>query len=302
MTKNTAYDVIIIGGSYAGLSAAMALGRSLRQVLIIDSGKPCNRQTPHSHNFLTQDGETPAAIAQKAKAQVLAYDTVTFHEGLATIANKTAEGFVITTQAGESFTAKKLLFATGIADVMPSIKGFAECWGISVLHCPYCHGYEVRNQHIGLLGNGDVGFEFCRLLHQWSKQLTLFTNGPSTLTAAQLEKLQSYNIPIIETELAVLEHTNGQLEQVVLNDGNAVKVAALFARLPFTQHTDMPQSLGCELTEMGHIKVDGFQRTNIPGIYAAGDNASPMRAVSAVVAAGIMAGAMINRELMEEAF
>src|SRR5688500_15844678 len=130
------YDVIIIGGSYAGLSAAMALGRSLRQVLIIDSSKPCNQQTPHSHNFITQDGETPKGIAEKAKAQVLKYDTVKFYNGIATEGTKTENGFEIKTQSGGRFTSKKLLFATGVKDQFPDINGFAECWGISVLHCP----------------------------------------------------------------------------------------------------------------------------------------------------------------------
>src|SRR5687767_10565291 len=137
MTDKKNFDVIIIGGSYAGLSAAMALGRALRNVLIIDSGKPCNRQTPHSHNFITQDGKTPAEIATLAKQQVEKYDTVTFFSGLATDGAKTENGFQIQTGSGETFRAKKLIFATGVKDVMPTIEGYAECWGISVLHCPY---------------------------------------------------------------------------------------------------------------------------------------------------------------------
>ena len=127
--EDNRYEVIIIGGSYSGLSAAMALGRSLRRVLIIDSGLPCNRQTPHSHNFITQDGEKPAVIAQKAKDQVLKYDTVQFINGLAVKGEKTGEGYVITTDKGDSFTAKKLIFATGVKDIMPDIPGLADCWG-----------------------------------------------------------------------------------------------------------------------------------------------------------------------------
>src|SRR5690606_28226163 len=142
---------IIIGGSYARLSAAMALGRSLRNVLIIDSGLPCNRQTPHSHNFITQDGEKPNVIAEKAKAQVLNYDTIKFYNGTAVSGSKIENGFVITTQTEEKFTAKKLIFATGIKDIMPDIKEFQACWGISVIHCPYCHGYEFRNQKTAIL-------------------------------------------------------------------------------------------------------------------------------------------------------
>ncbi|MEM7297910.1 MAG: NAD(P)/FAD-dependent oxidoreductase, partial [Bacteroidota bacterium] len=134
MNNKQDFDVIIIGGSYAGLSAAMALGRSLRNVLIIDSGLPCNRQTPHSHNFITQDGKTPSEIATAAKSQVLEYDTVQFLEDLASSGKRIAHGFEVLTASGKKVTAKKLVFATGIKDIMPEIKGFADCWGISVVH------------------------------------------------------------------------------------------------------------------------------------------------------------------------
>jgi len=140
------FDVIIIGGSYAGLSAALALGRSLRKVLIMDSGLPCNRSTPHSHNFLTHDGERPAVIAEQARTKVLAYKTVTWWNGLAVSGRKTGSGFEIITQNDGIFYGRKLIFATGIRDILPDIKGFAECWGISVIHCPYCHGYEFRGE------------------------------------------------------------------------------------------------------------------------------------------------------------
>jgi thioredoxin reductase len=302
MTSNSNFDVIIIGGSYAGLSAAMALGRSLRKVLIIDSGKPCNRQTPHSHNFITHDGEKPQDIARKAREQVLKYETVQFIEALATGGSTTKEGFEIETSDGNLFTARKLFFATGIADQMPAIEGFAQCWGISVLHCPYCHGYEVRHTNMGVLANGDTGFELSRLIHHWSHQLTLFTNGTSTLTAEQTSKLQSHHIEIIEAEIAALKHSHGYIQHIVFKDGRTKEVSALFARVGFTQHCQIPQQLGCELNEQGYIKVDDFQRTNLYGVYAAGDNVSPFRSVSMAVAAGGKAGALINKELIDEAF
>lgn len=209
MTAKQKFDVIIIGGSYAGLSAAMALGRSLRKVLIIDSGNPCNKQTPHSHNFITQDGETPAKIAEKAKVQVSKYETVNFYSGVATEGAKTQNGFEVTTQDGNKFSAKKLLFATGITDLLPTIEGFAECWGISVLHCPYCHGHEVKHQNIGLLGNGDVGFELSKLISNWTNTLTLFTNGKSTLTEEQTTKIKSHNIRLVEKEIAPFQSLKG---------------------------------------------------------------------------------------------
>ncbi|MCS3871111.1 thioredoxin reductase [Chryseobacterium ginsenosidimutans] len=167
------FDVIIIGGSYSGLSAAMALGRSLRKVLLIDSGKPCNRQTRHSHNFITHDGKTPKEISDLAKEQVLKYETVKFHNGIVVKTSKNNEGFEIETESNEKFYAKKLILASGIKDIMPNIPGFAECWGISVIHCPYCHGYEVKGKATGILSNGDIAFDFSKLVFNLTKETDL---------------------------------------------------------------------------------------------------------------------------------
>jgi thioredoxin reductase len=302
MAGNNRYDVIIVGGSYAGLSAAMSLGRSLRKVLIIDSGLPCNRQTPHSHNFITHDGETPKAIANKAREQVLKYETVSIQQGLAVSATKVENGFELTTADGVVLATRKLLFTTGVKDLMPSIPGFAECWGITVIHCPYCHGYEVKQQKTGIMSNGDIGFEFSKLINNLTTDLTLFTNGKSTLSLEQQEKLQKHNITVVETEIARFEHSNGQLKQVLLKDGSAMPLKAMYAKIPFVQHCDIPVQLGCTLTEQGYIAVDLLGRTSVPGVYAAGDNTAMMRAVSLAVAGGGMAGAGINKELVEESF
>jgi thioredoxin reductase len=192
------FDVIIIGGSYAGLSAAMALGRALRYVLVIDAGKPCNRQTPHAHNLITHDGETPASISVKAREQVSQYPNVKFYNGEAIDAHKEGELFVIKTSNGEIHAARKLLFGTGIIDMMPDIPGVEACWGISVLHCPYCHGYEVRNQPTAIFASGEVGFEFARIINNWTKELTLLTNGPSQLSGEQIAVLAKRNISVLK--------------------------------------------------------------------------------------------------------
>lgn len=216
MTDNPTFDVIIIGGSYAGLSAAMSLGRSIKKVLILDSGLPCNRQTPHSHNLITQDGEKPSVIAAKAKNQVLAYETVKFHDGLAVNGKETKDGFTITSEKGQVFKAKKLIFATGIKDIMPNIKGFADCWGISVIHCPYCHGYEYRNKKTALLLNGDKAIHLASLVNNLTEKITVLTNGKATFNEEQFTKLKRHNIPIIEKEVTEIEHENGYLKNVVL--------------------------------------------------------------------------------------
>jgi thioredoxin reductase len=302
MADNNSYEIIIIGGSYSGLSAAMALGRSLRKVLILDSGKPCNIQTPHSHNLITHDGQTPAEITAYAKEQVLQYETIKFHNGLAIAGKKTDSGFEIKTANNEMFTAKKLIFATGIKDIMPDIEGFAECWGISILHCPYCHGYEVKNERTAVMLNGDMGFEVIKLINNWTKDLVLFTNGASTLTPEQTAKIRKHKIEIIETEIDHIEHVDGQVNYIVLKDKSRIAVKAIYARPVLTQHSDIPEALGCSLTENGLISVDILQKTNVPGVYACGDNSSFGRALSVAIAAGSMAGAAVNKELIEEEF
>lgn len=296
------FDVIIIGGSYSGLSAAMALGRSLRTVLVIDSGKPCNRQTPYSHNFLTNDGRTPKEIAAVAQEQVRKYKTVEFFEGLASSGFKTSTGFEITTSSGETFGASKLIFATGIRDILPNIEGLAECWGITVVHCPYCHGYEIKSEKTGFLSNGDIAFEFSTLLSNWTKDLTVFTNGKSTMTTEQAAILQKHNINIVEKEIARLDHQNSQIEKIIFKDNTTFSLKALYTRAPFDQHCTIPQSLGCELNEQGYLKVDGSQKTTIPGVFACGDAASGMRTVSNAVGTGTTAAAHANREIIFERF
>lgn len=302
MTNNKSFEVIIIGGSYSGLSAGMALGRSLRKTLIIDSGKPCNIQTPYSRNFLTQDGNTPEEISSIGKQQVVKYKTVQFYDGLAVSGRRTKNGFEITTETGDIFITKKLIFATGVKDIMPEIKGFAECWGISVIHCPYCHGYEYKNEKTGILANGDLAFEIGKLINNWTKDLTVFTNGKSTLTIEQSGKLTKNNIKIKEIEIDHLIQNNGQIESIVFKNGEAEIIKALYARPTFEQHCNIPRELNCEITEQEYIKIDAFQKTTTQGIFACGDNTTMMRSVSYAVATGGIAGQMTNRELIEENF
>ncbi|MFT3751079.1 MAG: NAD(P)/FAD-dependent oxidoreductase [Agriterribacter sp.] len=302
MTDNRHFDVIIIGGSYAGLSAAMALGRSLKRVLIIDSGLPCNRQTPHSHNFITHDGDTPKAIAEKAKAQVLSYSNVIFHNGFAVSGKKAGNTFIITTQMGEVFTGKKFIFATGIKDVMPDINGFSDCWGISVIHCPYCHGYEFRNKKTGIMANGAKALHLASLIKNLTGDITILTSGKAAFNDEESSKLSKHHIQIIETNISAVEHESGNIKNVVFADGSKMFFDAVYAAIPFVQHSDIPVSLGCELNEAGYIKTDSFQKTTVTGIYACGDNAFMMRSVAAAVYAGNITGAMVNKELTEESF
>jgi len=301
-TVSKKFDVIIIGGSYSGLAAAMALGRALKQVLVINSGEPCNAQTPYSHNFLTRDGSTPAGIYTVGKLQAEKYETVQFLNGFASNGKKTDKGFEIMMQTGETFQALKLIFATGIKDLMPAIEGFSECWGISAIHCPYCHGYEVRGTRTGILSNGDHAFELAKMISNWTPDLTVYTNGVSAITAEQTALLKENNIRIIEKQISKLEHLAGHIRHIVFTDGTKSSLNALYAPRPFIQHCTIPESLGCVMTQDGYIKTDPFQQTSIEGIYASGDNTSRVRTIANAVAMGTAAGMAVSKKLILEQF
>lgn len=294
------YDAIIVGGSYAGLSAAHVLGRSMRHVLVINAGQPANRQTPHAHNFLTRDGESPAALSAIAYEQVSQYPTVQFWTDTVVTAVQAGSTFRVTTAGGVMFQARKLLLATGVADIMPNLPGFAECWGRSVLHCPYCHGYEVHGQPLGVLANGETGYELATLIQHWSDLLTLFTNGPSTLTYAQQQVLTQLGISVVETPVAALEHKAGLITALLLDDAHRMRPTAIFARVPFRQHTDIAIQLGCSLTETGLIEASEFGEISVAGVFGAGDATTPMRQLAVAVANGLKAGAWINRALITD--
>jgi thioredoxin reductase len=299
---NKDFDVIIIGGSYAGLSSAMALGRALRNTLVIDNGNPCNIKAPESHNFITQDGNTPSAIALTARKQVEQYPSVEFVNETAVGISGSNNQFVVTSSNGAVHKARKIIFATGIKDIMPELAGFEACWGISIIHCPYCHGYEVRHEATGILANGDLAFEMTRMVFNWTTNLILFTNGKSTLTEEQAAKIKSRSIQIEERPINEILHSDGHIHTVQLNDGASIKLNVLYARPSFVHHTDMAERLGCALNEQGYLGVDMFQKTNIAGVFACGDATTPLRSVANAVASGSLAGVMANRDIFEEEF
>src|SRR5690606_12179432 len=193
-----------------------------------------------------------------------------------------------------------LIFATGIKDELPDITGFAACWGISVIHCPYCHGYEFRNVKTGIMANGDRAFHLASLINNLTDKLTILTVGKAAFSDEQTTKLERHHIAVIEQEIAEIEHNNGHLKQVVFTDGTKMDFTALYAAVPFVQHCEIPAALGCELTEHGHIKVDGMYKTTVEDVFACGDNTAMMRSVANAVAAGNVAGAIANSELTNE--
>jgi len=297
MSEQPIFDVLIIGGSYAGLSAALGLGRALRQVLVLDADQPCNRQTPHAHNFLTQDGRSPAELRALAQAQVLAYPSVQLRAATALAVAGADAHFTVALAEAPPVQARKLLLATGIRDLLPALPGYAACWGISVIHCPYCHGYEYRNEPTGLLLNGAAAFEMGCLLRNWTDQLTIFTDGPATLSAAHQAQLAALGIGVEQTPVREFRHKQGYLTHLGLADGRQLPLRACYARPPFAQQP-VVEALGCRYTEAGYLHVDAGQQTSVPGIYAVGDATTPLRALNAAVAAGSLAAATLNRALL----
>lgn len=301
MTRSKIFDVVIIGGSFAGLSAALCLGRALREVMVIDGGDPCNKSSSHAQNFLGSDGQNPQAILQQAKADVQNYPTVHFLSDTAEKAQKGDGIFEIETANGRKINGKKLIFATGLTDLMPDIPGFSDCWGKSILHCAYCHGYEVRGQKTGLLANG-VALDMARLLVRLTGNLTILTEGQTVFSKTESKQLKSHGIAICDKPVKSLEHQNGQLAAVIFADGSKETFDVLYAHPHTQQKSNLAAYLGCQANDHGCIQTDAFQRTSTEGIYAVGDCATLGRSISVAVAAGTVAGMFLNKEMAGSEF
>lgn len=287
-------DVIIIGGSYAGLSAALALGRSRRNVLVIDDGLPCNRYTPHSQNFLTQDGTPPAEINAQAMQQLEKYPSIAFLKDRALSVHQDEHGFTVSTVSGAKRRGEKLLLATGIEDILPEIPGFEDCWGKTIVHCPYCHGYEFSSRKTALYAPPEKAMHLAGLIHNLSTDLTLITAGLSPENQA---KLQQRHVKFYDKTPVRIQHSSGTLKSLHFSDGSEEDFEVMYAALPFRPRTRIPEMLGCTYTAQGYIEVDTLQKTSVPGVYACGDACNPMRSVANAVYTGNMAGAALNMEL-----
>ncbi|WP_129714958.1 NAD(P)/FAD-dependent oxidoreductase [Pedobacter sp. SYP-B3415] len=292
------FDVIVIGGSFAGLAASLALGRARRTVLVIDSGQACNRYTPHAHNLLGFDGVPPAEIRQKAKSDVSKYPGISFLSDTAVSAVPAGAGFKVETAGGASYHARKLFFGTGVRDLFPAIEGFEDCWGRSIVHCPYCHGYELADKPTALFAAGDDAMHFAKLLPQWAGSLTLVTNDRGTFSLSQLEYFKEHNIPVITSPISGFVHSKGMLSAIRFEEGPALEVEAMYARIPFKQHCELPEQLGCLLNSDGLLMTNEMQETTVEGVYAGGDNTTQMRSLANAIALGTKAGAIINGALL----
>ncbi len=293
------FDVIIIGGSYAGLSASLQLARARRKILIIDSGLRRNRFAEASHGFLTNDGAKASEIVFRAKEQVQAYPTVTFLKGKAVTGERLAEGFRVMLADSSAMEGKRLILATGVIDHLPEISGLAERWGKSVFHCPYCHGYELDQGQIGVLATTPGSMHLALMLPDWGPT-TLFLNGAFEPDEQQLKKLSARGIAV---ERRQIERIDGMADLVMV-DGSRVALAGLFTTTRIELASPIAAQLGCAIddTPMGvTIKTDPMKATTIAGVYACGDTARPGGSLPLAVGDGTLAGAAAHQSLISGA-
>ncbi|MEK6283322.1 MAG: NAD(P)/FAD-dependent oxidoreductase [Acidobacteriota bacterium] len=293
-------DVLIVGGGPAGLSAALVLGRCRRRVLICDAGHPRNASSRGLHGFITRDGIEPDKFLEIAREQLRPYKTVESRQIEVTSANRVQNGFELTLSSGETVSARKLLLATGVVDELPEIKGLREFFGRSVFHCPYCDGWEVRDQPLAVCGSGESGSGLALELTLWSRDLVLCTDGPSQLTAEHRESLSQHSIGIREDKIERLEGTDGLLEQIVFANGDKLARRAIFFSTGQKQGSGLAKELGCEFTEQGCVATGEYETTNVPGVYVAGDASRLVQFVIVAASEGAQAAVAINKELMRE--
>lgn len=299
------YDVIIVGAGPAGLSAALILGRCRRRVLVLDHGRPRNAAAYEIHGFLSRDCIPPADLRTLGREQLAKYETVEMRDAEVQSVSRATDGsFAVTLASGERFTSRMLLLATGMVDDLPDVPGIREFYGRSVHHCPYCDGWEHRDQPIVIYGRGHDAAGLALELTVWSRDLTLCADGPAGLDRKDRERLARQQIAIREERVARLDGDDGWLARLVFASGDSIPCKALFFSENPRQCCDLPESLGCEFTESGAVKTGEHEVTNVPGLYVAGD--ASRRVQLAIVAAAEGAGAafaintaLLTRDLAE---
>ena len=289
------HDAIVVGGSYAGMAAALQLLRARRRVLVIDAGQRRNRAATASHGFITHDGADPAEIARTARAQLSRYPTLAWVDDTAVSASGERDAFTVDARGG-THRGRRVLLAIGVSDALPALPGLSERWGRSVFHCPYCHGYELDRGAIGVIATGPMSLHQAMLLPEWGT-VTLLANGEVDPDADTRETLARRGVAIEATPVARLDgHADA-----VLADGRVLRFAGLFAAPRNAPASDLAQQLGCELmdTPMGRqIRTDEAKQTTVPGVYACGDAARMPHSVSLAVGDGAWAGAQVHQSLV----
>jgi thioredoxin reductase len=295
-------DVIVIGGGPAGWSAALLLGRARRGVLLIDDGQPRNRASPAVHAFLTREGTPPLELLSQASSEALKYPSVQARRGRVAGVSRDPGGFHVTVDDGTRYQSRKILLATGVVDELPPIAGIERCYGRSVHHCPYCDGWEHRDQPLAVYGRGDKGIGLALMLTLWSADVALCTDGRDEAARAAHSRLQRQSVALREQAIERVEADDrGNLQALVFADGTWLARRALFFNTGCRAGSLLHAALGCEIGERGSIRTDPLtEESSVPGIYAAGDASRDVLLVIVAAAEGAKAAVAINKALLKE--
>ncbi len=290
------HDVVVIGGGAAGLSAALVLGRARRRVAVVDAGAPRNAPAAHMHGFLSRDGMPPADLLAAGRAEIAGYGVDLVEDQVVGI----DAGFFVRLAGGPVVRARRILLTTGVHDQLPDIPGVRQRWGRDLLHCPYCHGWEVRDQPLGVLGTQPGSVQHAQLVRQWSDDVVFFAHT-HVLTSTERTQLLARGIQIVRGEVARLVVESDRLTGVQLADGRVIARSAVFIRPGNVPHPDgLLTDLGCETDDAGFVTVDGAGRTSSFGVWAAGNVVDPRAQVIASAGAGNAAAIAINADLVQE--
>ena len=290
------YDVVVVGGGPAGLSAALVLGRCRRRVLVCDSGTPRNAASTGLHGYLTRDGIAPLELLRLGREELEPYG-IEFRRVEITDVTRSEDAFELTIKDDDPVRSRSVLLATGVRDHLPSVPGIDECYGVTVHHCPYCDGWEHRDRTLAVIGQGTPAAALSLSLKTWTGQVVLCTNGASRLTPAQRTQLATQQVVIREQRIVRVDHEDGHVRQLRFSRGDAVPCDAVFFSGKQTQQSDFPRRLGCEFTRKGTVKTDNLGETCVPGIYVVGDASRDVQFAIVAAAEGAKAGVAINKAL-----
>jgi thioredoxin reductase len=289
------YDVVVVGGGAAGLSAALVLARARRTVALVDAGAPRNAPAAHMHGFLSRDGMSPRDLLAVGRAEVSGYGGSLIDDTVVGV----EPGFHVRLANASPMGARRVLVATGLRDELPDISGVGERWGRDLLHCPYCHGYEVRDQPLGVLGGTPEAVQHALLVRQWSPDVILFPHTDA-VGPEQREQLTARGVRVVEGTVARLVVDHDQLQGVELGGGTVIPRAAVFVRPRFVPNADLLTGLGCELDELGWVVHDPVGRTSVAGVWVAGNAADPRAQVISAAGQGSAAAIALNADLVDE--
>jgi len=294
-----AYDVAVIGGGAAGLSAALVLSRARRSVLVVDAGQPRNAPASHMHGYLSRDGVAPGALLASGRNEVTGYGGTILEGRVTELVPDGRTGFWALVDGGQRVAARRILVTTGLRDELPDIPGLRERWARDVLHCPYCHGHEVRDRRLGVIGDGPAAVRYAQIVRQWTHDLVYFT-PPDVLTQADRAGLVARAIGVVEGDIAQLVIDDDQLRGVRMSDGCVIPRDALFVPPRFLPTNDLLVGLGCAVDDAGWVTTDATGRTSVPGVWAAGNVVDPRAQVITAAGAGSAAAIALNADLVDD--